>query len=736
MKRHSIAIVFFSVLCLLWMSAPSFALTEEGRYDAQTKEMPDALAGGWFINLGITGARGKMTPAAPTVMEVAYIFKGTPAYGKLKKGDKIIGANGKLFKIPHKFGYGRDKFGYEGPMMDIGNALEESQGYPLDGKLTFKVRRGSETLDIELKISTKYGQFGKTFPFNDKKTDLILKDVYAYLMKKQRGNGTWSRLNMNVFASLALLATKKPEYVAAAKRTMQQLAKETGSTVPNGGLQNWRYTLYGMALAEYYLATGEKWVLPELIEIRDALLGSQYMESGTKEHGGRKVKKTPGGWGHNRGFEGYGPIQIITGQGLAALGLMEQCGIEVPKERIVAAHQFMDRGTNSFGYVWYADGGKGNGGYADMGRTGIAAIAHNVSPSGGKLYMDRARLHATCIGTHFNTFHDTHASPLLGMAWTALGAAADPASHRKLMDEHKWFFNLSQNPDGTFYYQPNRDNNPQAYSAGPRITATCTMALIFATKYKSLRIMGAKVFIPGVNPSRLSVHTKKPFQLIGDDRYGEAQRLLVVAKAKLEGKKAPVVKKKTQPARSSGSDLEDFKKKNPLLALSARPRKKKTTLKSRPTGAFGIVKVPVAEDLEAINAMLTHIDKRLLSVLSLVKEKDATQDVLALKAMVEHHKKTWGGVTAFDELANPILKSFRVDPRRKELRLGAEYKRLREKAEKRPTKWSVNALVQFAKRNSDSYYAQLATADAKRLAPVTDAEKKKFLDNVRRRSTR
>ena len=64
------------------------ALTETGTYQITTQAEPDAQAGGWFINLGITGARGKMTPAEPTVMEVAYVFKGTPAYGKLKKGDE------------------------------------------------------------------------------------------------------------------------------------------------------------------------------------------------------------------------------------------------------------------------------------------------------------------------------------------------------------------------------------------------------------------------------------------------------------------------------------------------------------------------------------------------------------------------------------------------------------------------------------------------------------------------
>jgi len=89
----------------LGMNIPTWALLRNGgNYGEETKIGPDSQTGGWFINLGITGARGKMTPSAPTVIEVAYVFKDTPADGELQAGDKIIGANGKPFTTPHKFG--------------------------------------------------------------------------------------------------------------------------------------------------------------------------------------------------------------------------------------------------------------------------------------------------------------------------------------------------------------------------------------------------------------------------------------------------------------------------------------------------------------------------------------------------------------------------------------------------------------------------------------------------------
>jgi hypothetical protein len=81
------------------------------------------------------------------------------------------------------------------------------------------------------------------------------------------------------------------------------------------------------------------------------------------------------------------------------------------------------------------------------------------------------------------------------MVWTALGAATDPPSFRKLMDHNRWAFSLSQCPDGTFYYQPNRDNNPQDYAAAPRLSATAATALILTIKQKQLQMTGAKPIV-------------------------------------------------------------------------------------------------------------------------------------------------------------------------------------------------------------------------------------------------
>jgi hypothetical protein len=76
----------------------------------------------------------------------------------------------------------------------------------------------------------------------------------------------------------------------------------------------------------------------------------------------------------------------------------------------------------------------------------------------------------------------------MGMAYAALGAHLDAESFRKLMDANRWWFTLAQCNDGTFYYQPNRDN--AGYGDDARLTASCVVAFIFTIPKRSLAITG------------------------------------------------------------------------------------------------------------------------------------------------------------------------------------------------------------------------------------------------------
>ena len=111
-----------------------------------------------------------------------------------------------------------------------------------------------------------------------------------------------------------------------------------------GGVALGQAPAFAVVVSEYHLATGDNWVLPELQEIHDHLAKAQYLHmsqinpKATKSHPDSYPKgpeNAYGGWGHNPGFEGYGPIAMLTGQGALAYSLMHRCGIKIDREKML-----------------------------------------------------------------------------------------------------------------------------------------------------------------------------------------------------------------------------------------------------------------------------------------------------------------------------------------------------------------------------------------------------------------
>lgn len=448
------------------------------RYDLTTTEGPDSMAGGWMINLGTTGIRARLEKESPRTLVVGYVFPDSPAFDVLQVGDVIVGTGSRrLFSTPHKFGYGMDKFGYEGPLKEFADTLEESQRTGGPGTMRVNYERDGAQKHAIIEVGTEYGSYSATYPFDCPKTDKILEELLAYIADRQLENGTWGdRQHLNTFAALALLASGDERYRGHARKAARAFAARTSDVIDYTAYDCWTHSLYGIYLGEYYLATREAWVLDELREINRWL---------------PKAQMANGGWGHRPaerpGGNGYGAINILAMQCKMAWALMRQCGIEIDEDGFKSAHDFVDRGTNEIGYVWYADSVGGTG-YADMGRTGAACLAHGLAPEYPG-YTAFALRSARCIGEHPDTFSDTHGSPILGMGWTGLGASLDEASFRSMMDENRWWFTLAQCGDGTFYYQPNRDNNAQDYQAAPRLSASAATALILLVRDRRLAMM-------------------------------------------------------------------------------------------------------------------------------------------------------------------------------------------------------------------------------------------------------
>jgi hypothetical protein len=69
-----------------------------------------------------------------------------------------------------------------------------------------------------------------------------------------------------------------------------------------------------------------------------------------------------------------------------------------------------------------------------------------------------------------------------------MAAHLEPSAWRRLLDQNRWWLVLSECPDGTFYYQPNRDNS--MYGGDSRLSASAVVALVLSLPKRSLCITG------------------------------------------------------------------------------------------------------------------------------------------------------------------------------------------------------------------------------------------------------
>jgi hypothetical protein len=465
-----------------------------GPWNQRADSGPDAEVPGWFYNLGPTGIRVELDDEFPTHLVVRYVFKGSPAAGRVEVGDHIVGVAGQRFERPHRNGYGMEVFGPQGPILDFANALEASQLKDSKGKFELELLRAGKSVRAELAVDRKQGAFGATYPADCTKSAAVLDHLLPYLREQQREDGSFGDEILDTFIPLALLANPSDENLAAVERNARFHASTT-KAVDEDDLINWRYMTAAIVLCEYYEVTKEKWILPELAEIRDFIIAGQYTSLSQVDPAAKEshpdsfptdARQQHGGWGHGPGFGGYGPIAMLTGQGALALSLMQRCGVEVDRERLGFAFDFLARGTGTNGYLWYADGVAGDEDWADMGRTGASAIALALDPWPNDAREDLRMRQTLILGEHPESFPDTHGSPIMGMGYGALAANQHAPSFRRLMDANRWWFTLSECHDGTFYYQPNRDN--AGYGADSRLSASAVTAFILSIEKRNLLV--------------------------------------------------------------------------------------------------------------------------------------------------------------------------------------------------------------------------------------------------------
>ena len=237
--------------------------------------------------VGITGIYATIEKGyAVTVVD---IHPQSPAQGKLHKGDVLHSVQG-------------EKLAVTDPRVLLGNALSKTEG--TDGKLRFGVKRGGKTqvVIIQIPVSKPYR---RTWPLHCQKSQQIVKATAAFVAKAQRNVGSYSFDGRPVrdglrgcLASLFLLSTGDPAYAPHIKRHAHALASVAQQRPTTSA---WHLGYQGIFLAEYYLHTGDRTVLPGLKSLCDQAMRIQ----------------AAGAWGHGRSVN----------PGYVQSGLMNSAGV-------------------------------------------------------------------------------------------------------------------------------------------------------------------------------------------------------------------------------------------------------------------------------------------------------------------------------------------------------------------------------------------------------------------------
>jgi len=315
---------------------------KKGRVTWQEKEMFDVIGPAWYLPVGPTGIRSQITTENPQYFTVRYVFKNSPATGKVKIDDIIVGANGIMLKRPHSFA--KRSQSWDGPLVDMAKLIEDSQGK--DGKLHLIVwpagkKEAQKTITVQIEA---VGRFSPTFPYNCKRTDKLLTDLYNYIAndyyRKDASKGGLTNLHM----LLALMSSGDKKYEPMIKKEVAKLAAYRPDP-RKGGMADWGNGYKGIVLGEYYKLTKDKSVLSAI-----KALAQCYDDAMDHGRGAYSHHPTPSLWIKNA--KGYGAMAGPAGLSMLAMSVMKGAGLEIIDKPYNEIHQSYLRSVTDEGAVF------------------------------------------------------------------------------------------------------------------------------------------------------------------------------------------------------------------------------------------------------------------------------------------------------------------------------------------------------------------------------------------------
>jgi hypothetical protein len=323
-----------------------------GYHDA---ELAEALGTGWFLNVGPTGIRAQITRDQPKYFTVRYVFRNSPAHGKVAINDVIVGANGKRMNVEHYFGRGSGGRGtWDGPMVEMSKLIEDTQGK--DGKLELIVWPGgdrSKETTVVVQIEP-IGKFSPTWPYNCARSDKLMLELCEFLYNEHKREGNFGRTHGNNAATLALMGSGVPKYERLAFDIVKGYADNRYDPTNGNGFPAWNWGHEGILLGEYYLLTKDRRVLPAIDSLVKCFVDAQTPDSGGYSHRPSPfiMRRVAEG-----GEKGYGAMALTGGLAMTAMSLFKEAGLDYGQPAHDQLYQAYLRSVDGGGGIGYGFNG-------------------------------------------------------------------------------------------------------------------------------------------------------------------------------------------------------------------------------------------------------------------------------------------------------------------------------------------------------------------------------------------
>jgi len=394
--------------------------------------VPDLTQGGqrdrmhdW--TLGPTGATGWIrgwdleTTDARQIL-ITKVAKGSPADSVLETGDVILGVNGKPFDSDARQAFGR--------------AIAEAETVESKGALKLiRWRKGTQAeVAVQIKVM---GSYSDTSPYDCPKSKLILEQACRYLAEQNLSNDIVGQVN-----ALGMLASGRPEFLEKVKALAHKVGPADLKLQLRVGMYAWEWGYANLFLTEYYLATGDAYVLPAIREY------SQTMAIG---------QSAVGTWGHGMALPGddgrlggYGAINSAGEACWLSMVLAQKCGVnDTDVNRAVGMSQRFFRFYVGKGSIPYGDHPPFWDLHDNNGKNSFATVAFDLLGD-----QEATRFFSRMSTASYAEREYGHTGNYFSYLWGPLGVnRAGAKAVAAYLKEQRWYYDLARRWDGSFVYQ-------------------------------------------------------------------------------------------------------------------------------------------------------------------------------------------------------------------------------------------------------------------------------------------